>query len=170
MENKSNISYWHFLRNKKKSRKQRLGPLAPILGFALIMLFAAFLLPLFLFMLVFNKVYFWARNQNAIPLKPYLNFNRHRIAHLGLMDRLWCEYCEWANGTLQWISDIVHEIERRYCPIKNACDPHCSKAKQWREEFLEFDHDYNELKSFLMDGKYESISVCEKKENTSSPE
>jgi hypothetical protein len=161
---KSNVSYYHYLRNRSHKHKQRLGPLAFVLGFSLIILFAAFLLPLFLYMLVFNRAYFWVRNQNSIPLRPYLNFNRHKIAHLGWMDRLWCEYCEWANGSLQWMLDVVNEIERRYCPIKSQCDPHCSKAKQWREEFLPFDHTLPDLEHFMLDGKYANISRCEKKD------
>ncbi len=163
MKKKSNISYTHYLRNKTAANKQRLGPFAAVLGFLLIVLFAFFLLPLFLYMVVFNKVYFWVRNQNPISMKPYYNFDRHRIAHLGLMDRIWCEYCEWANGSLQWISDIVHEIERRYCPIQNHCDPHCPQAKKWREEFLKYDHTLEDLESFLTDGTYEKISKSEKK-------
>ena len=164
MEQKfSNISSYHFIRNQTNKHKQRLGNAAPILGLLLITLFALFLLPLFLYMLVFNRIYFWLRNQNSVPLRPYVNFNRHKIAHLSLMDRLWCEYCEWANGSLQWTLEIVNEIERRYCPIKSQCDPHCSKAKQWREEFLNYDHKLEDLEKFMLDGQYDKISKCEKK-------
>lgn len=163
-KDKSNISYYHFLRNKNKVHKQRLGPLAPVLGFVLIIGFALFLLPLFLYMLVFNRLYFWVRNQNAISRKPYYKYDRHRVPHLGLMDKLWCEYCEWANGSLHWITDVVNEIERRYCPIKNACDPHCSKVKDWRREFLPHDHTLPDLQNYLHDGGYEAISVVEKKD------
>ena len=162
---KSNISYYHYLRNKTKTHKQRLGFFAPVLGLLLITGFAVFLLPLFLYMLMFNRVYFWVRNQNSIPMKPYYNFDRHRIPHLGWMDKIWCEYCEWANGSLQWIMDVVIEIERRYCPIKNQCDPHCSKVKKWRSEFLPHDHRFEDLKKYLLEGRYEAISVCEKKES-----
>jgi len=163
-EEKSNISYYHYLRNKGRSRKQRLGFLAPVLGFLLIVGFAVFLFPLFLYMLLFNKVYFWVRNQNSIERKSYYNYDRHRLPHLGLMDKIWCEYCEWANGSLQWIMDVVNEIERRYCPIKNHCDPHCTKAKAWRSEFLSYDHTLADLKEYMHDGGYEAISIAEKKE------
>lgn len=70
-EEKSNISYYHYLRNKRKVHKQRLGFLAPVFGLVLILGFALFLLPLFLYMLTFNQVYFWVRNQHSIPLRPY---------------------------------------------------------------------------------------------------
>jgi len=131
--------------------KQRLGVLTPLAGYSLIILFAVFLLPLYLYMLFFNKAYFWVRNQKPIPATPYYNFDRHKIAHLSLMDKIWCEYCEWANGTLQWTLDITNEIERRYCPIKNKPCPHCEKAKDWRREFLEYEHDSDDLERYYMD-------------------
>ncbi len=167
-QKKSNISYYHFLRNRNNPNRQRLGIFAPVLGLLLIILFGIFFLPLFLYMLLFNRLYFWVRNQNSVPLRPYLDFNRHKIAHLGLMDRLWCEYCEWANGSLQWTFDIVNEIERRYCPIKSQCDPHCDKVKKWRKEFLEFDHTLGDLERFMFEGGYEKISVSEKKKEPSA--
>ena len=163
-EDKSNISYYHFLRNQKKVHKQRLGFLAPILGLVLILGFAVFLFPLFLYMLLFNRLYFWVRNQNPIDRKPYYKYDRHRVPHLGWMDKVWCEYCEWANGSLQWISDVVNEIERRYCPIQNQCDPHCSKVKDWRSAFLPHDHSLPDLEKYMHEGGYEAISVAEKKE------
>ncbi len=168
VKRKSNISLYHLRRNRVRRHKQRVGALAPLAGFVLIVSFAAFLLPLFVYMLIFNKLYFWIRNQNSVSLRGYFSFDRHRIPHLGLMDRIWCGYCEWANGTLAWISDIVKEIERRYCPIKNNCNCHCEKAKEWRTEFLDYDHKLAELEEFYFNGTYESISVCEKKEK--SPE
>jgi len=161
---KSNISYYHFLRNQKKVHKQRLGFLAPILGLILILGFAVFLFPLFLYMLLFNRLYFWVRNQNPIERKPYYKYDRHRVPHLGWMDKLWCEYCEWANGSLQWIGDVVNEIERRYCPIQNQCDPHCDKVKNWRSTFLPHDHSLADLEKYMHEGGYEAISVVEKKE------
>ncbi|NRB38218.1 MAG: hypothetical protein HRU20_07075 [Pseudomonadales bacterium] len=117
----------------------------------LIVSFSLVLLPLFVFMWVFNLVYFWLRNQPSINPGPYFKFDRHRIAHISTMDKLWCEYCEWANGTLQWTLAITNEIERRYCPIKNQCDPHCDKAKQWRDEFLDFKHQPEDLKAYYRD-------------------
>lgn len=161
---KSNISYYHYLRNKSRLNKQRLGFIAPVLGLLLILGFAIFLMPLFIYMLFFNRLYFWVRNQNSIPMRPYYKYDRHRIAHLSLVDKLWCEYCEWANGSLQWITDVVNEIERRYCPIKNQCDPHCTKVKDWRAEFLPYNHTLSDLEKYMHEGGYEAISVAEKKE------
>jgi len=135
------------LRSERPER-QRLGGLGVKMAALLILTFALVLLPLFLFMLLFNSLYFWLRSQPSVSPKPYFNFDRHRVAHISLMDKLWCEYCEWANGTLQWTLAITNEIERRYCPIQNQCHPHCEKAKQWRNEFLDHGHQPVALKNY----------------------
>ncbi len=136
------------IRQLNKIHKQRLGAIGPLLGMLLILLFACALLPLYLFLMFFNVVYFWIRQQKRIDPKPYFNFDRHRLNHLRFADKVWCEYCEWANGSLQWALAITNEIERRYCPIQNQCHPHCEKAKSWRDEFLAYQHNPEEIDQY----------------------
>jgi len=68
------------IRQLNKIHKQRLGAIGPLLGMLLILLFACALLPLYLFLIFFNVVYFWIRRQKRIDPKPYFNFisNRQR--------------------------------------------------------------------------------------------
>ena len=139
------------IRQLNKIHKQRLGTLGPLLGMLLILLFACALLPLYLFLLFFNVVYFWIRRQKSINPKSYFNFDRHRLTHLRFADKVWCEYCEWANGSLQWALAITNEIERRYCPIQNQCHPHCEKAKIWRDDFLNYQHQPEEINQYYHD-------------------
>jgi len=136
------------IRQLNKIHKQRLGAIGPLLGMLLILLFAGALLPLYLFLIFFNVVYFWIRRQKPIDSKPYFNFDRHRLTHLRFADKVWCEYCEWANGSLQWALAITNEIERRYCPIQNHCHPHCEKAKSWRDDFLAYQHNPEEIDQY----------------------
>lgn len=136
------------LRQLNKIHKQRLGAIGPYIGMLLILLFAFALLPLYLFLVFFNQVYFWIRRQKNIDPKPYFNFDRHDIPHLRFADKIWCEYCEWANGTLQWALAITNEIERRYCPIQNQCHPHCEKAKNWRDAFISYEHTPEDIEQY----------------------
>jgi hypothetical protein len=139
------------LRKINTIHKQRLGAFGPPLGMILIVLFAVALFPLFAFLVVFNKAYFWIRRQKNIDPKPYFNYDRHKLTHLRFADKAWCEYCEWANGTLQWALAITNEIERRYCPIQNQCHPHCEKAKKWRDDFLSYDHAPDDVNKYYSD-------------------
>lgn len=157
------------IRKVNKVHQQRLGFIGPYIGMALILIFALALLPLFIFLVFFNRVYFWIRKQDRIDSKLYFHFDRHKLPHLRFADKAWCEYCEWANGSLQWALAITNEIERRYCPIKNQCDPHCEKAKRWREEFLAYDHQPEEIDHYYQNTylqeikKNQSLQCCEQK-------
>lgn len=213
------ISFDKFIREVVNVKHlQRLLPVGPLLGMLMILFFSFFLLPYFVAALIYGGVLDRLRSP-ACRCPPIYNFDRHRIAALRGMDQFWCEYCEWANGTLQWITAllqrdlqtrtpgrlvgfvlfilglavllpymlffnrayfwvrrqpsfpmapyfrrarntvgpvcalplvallgiqlwiaaIVHEIERRYCPVQNHNHPHCSKARQWRDGFLPYD-------------------------------
>ena len=145
---KKTINIDQCIRQLNKIHKQRLGAIGPLLGMLLILLFACALLPLYVFLIFFNVVYFWIRRQKGIDPKPYFNFDRHRLSHLRFADKVWCEYCEWANGSLQWALAITNEIERRYCPIQNQCHPHCEKAKSWRDEFLGYHHNPEDIDQY----------------------
>lgn len=134
--------------NQIPEHKQRLGWFGPRIGMLCILAFTIVLLPLYFFSIGFNQVYFWVRRQRPIDPKPFFNFDRHKIAHLRFADKVWCEYCEWANGTLAWTLAIANEIERRYCPIQNNCDPHCDKVKTWRKNFLGYRHSVKDLENY----------------------
>lgn len=133
---------------KSLGHQQRLGKLTPLIGYPLILGFSLFLIPLYIYMMFFSKLYFWIRNQKQMDTKSFYNYDRHKIPHLSLVDKIWCEYCEWANGTLQWTLAFTNEIERRYCPIKNKECAHCDKAKAWRKTFLQHDHTPENLANY----------------------
>ena len=145
------VSIERYLKKLNIQHPQRFGRIGPYIGMILILLFAFALLPLFLFLVFFNKVYFWIRRQKSVDPSPYFNFDRHNISHLSAIDKLWCEYCEWANGSLQWALAITNEIERRYCPIQNQCHPHCEKAKKWREQFLKYEHQPEDVERYYQE-------------------
>ena len=123
MSKKDSIQSYLKKLSNTPGHKQRLGALAPLAGYPLIILFAVFLLPLYLYLLFFNRAYFWVRNQNPIPSAPFYNYDRHKIAHLSVMDKIWCEYCEWANGTLQWTLEVTNPPRWRSCCAPARCPP-----------------------------------------------
>lgn len=125
-----------------------LGLVGHYIGILCLLSFIVVILPLFVLTWISSKIYFWFYRQKWISPKPYFNFDRHKIKYFSFFDMLGCEYCEFANGTLQWSLAITNEVERRWCPIKNNCDPHCEKVKEWRKDFLKYDHSPEELKDY----------------------
>ncbi len=121
-----------------------LGKFGHYMGIVILLSFVVVIVPMFLSAWFLSPLYFWFYRETPIPPNGFFHFDRHKAKYLSFWDKVGCEYCEFSNGTLQWMMAISNEIERRWCPIKNACDPNCSKVKEWREDFLEFDHSSQE--------------------------
>ena len=85
---KANIQRYLKELSQKPGHEQRLGVLTPMVGYPLILFFALFLLPLFLYMLFFNRVYFWIRRQTPIARAPYFNFGPEGRGELKLHGRI----------------------------------------------------------------------------------
>jgi hypothetical protein len=101
-------------------------------------------------MIIFSRLYFWIRNQKQMDHRKFCNYDRHKAPHLTLIDKIWCEYCEWANGTLEWTLAFTNEIERRYCPIQNK-HSNCPKVKGWRNKYLKHEHSAEDLGKYYTD-------------------
>ena len=128
--------------------KHPLGKLGHYLGIVILLSFVVVIVPMFIITFLLSPVYFWFYRQEWISPKPFFHFDRHKVKNLSFWDKLGCEYCELANGTLQWMLAITNEIERRWCPIMNSCNPNCSKVKDWRKDFLEFEHSPKERENY----------------------
>ena len=50
----------------------------------------------------------------------YLVFDRHQLAYLNFIEKFHCTYCEYANGLIAYMGEIVARTEEYFCPIKHA--------------------------------------------------
>lgn len=50
----------------------------------------------------------------------YLVFDRHNLGYLNAIEKFHCTYCEYANGLIAYLGEIVARTERYFCPIKHA--------------------------------------------------
>jgi hypothetical protein len=55
-----------------------------------------------------------------VPRRGYLHFDRHRLQYLSPIDKLNCEYCAYANGSLAWFGEVAARTEQYWCPIRHA--------------------------------------------------
>ncbi len=131
--------------SSKPGYQHPLGKFGHYMGIVILLSFTVVIVPMFLSAWFLSPLYFWFYRETPISPKPFFKFDRHKVKYLSFWDKVGCEYCELANGTLQWMLAITNEIERRWCPIKNECNPNCSKVKEWREDFLDFEHSTQEL-------------------------
>jgi hypothetical protein len=131
--------------HSKPGYQHPLGKFGHYMGIVILLSFVLVIVPMYIATWFPSPLYFWFYREEPIPPKQFFDFDRHKVKYLSFWDKVGCEYCELANGTLQWMLAITNEIERRWCPIKNECDPHCPKAKEWRKDYLDFKHEPKDL-------------------------
>ncbi|BBP02370.1 hypothetical protein [Sulfuriferula nivalis] len=50
----------------------------------------------------------------------YLVFDRGQLQYLNFVEKFHCVYCEYANGLIAYIREILARTEAYFCPIKHA--------------------------------------------------
>ena len=50
----------------------------------------------------------------------YIVFDRRHLAYLNSIEKFHCTYCEYGNGLMAYISEILARTEQYFCPIKHA--------------------------------------------------
>jgi hypothetical protein len=50
----------------------------------------------------------------------YLVFDRGQLQYLNFVEKFHCIYCEYANGLIAYIREILARTEAYFCPIKHA--------------------------------------------------
>ena len=50
----------------------------------------------------------------------YLVFDRHHLGYLNFIEKFHCTYCEYANGLIAYLREVLARTEEYFCPIKHA--------------------------------------------------
>jgi hypothetical protein len=50
----------------------------------------------------------------------YLVFDRRHLAYLNIIEKFHCTYCEYGNGLMSYMAEILARTEEYFCPIKHA--------------------------------------------------
>lgn len=57
---------------------------------------------------------------NKVKRSDYLVFDRRHLGYLNIIEKFHCTYCEYGNGLMGYISEILARTEQYFCPIKHA--------------------------------------------------
>jgi hypothetical protein len=52
--------------------------------------------------------------------KDYIVFDRHHLGYLNFIEKFHCTYCEYGNGLMSYMAEILARTEEYFCPIKHA--------------------------------------------------
>lgn len=50
----------------------------------------------------------------------YIVFDRHQLGYLNFIEKFHCTYCEYGNGLMSYMAEILARTEEYFCPIKHA--------------------------------------------------
>jgi hypothetical protein len=50
----------------------------------------------------------------------YFVFDRHQLGYLNFIEKFHCTYCEYGNGLMSYMAEILARTEEYFCPIKHA--------------------------------------------------
>ncbi len=50
----------------------------------------------------------------------YIVFDRRHLSYLNFIEKFHCTYCEYGNGLMGYMSEILARTEQYFCPIKHA--------------------------------------------------
>jgi hypothetical protein len=50
----------------------------------------------------------------------FVVFDRHQLQYLNAIEKFHCTYCEYANGVIAYIQEVIAKTEQYFCPIKHA--------------------------------------------------
>jgi hypothetical protein len=50
----------------------------------------------------------------------YLVFDRRHLEYLNFIEKFHCTYCEYGNGLMSYMAEILARTEQYFCPIKHA--------------------------------------------------
>jgi hypothetical protein len=55
-----------------------------------------------------------------VKRSDYMVFDRHQLGYLNFIEKFHCTYCEYGNGLMAYMSEILARTEEYFCPIKHA--------------------------------------------------
>lgn len=50
----------------------------------------------------------------------FVIFDRSQLQYLNFIEKFHCTYCEYANGVIAYVREIIGRTEQYFCPIKHA--------------------------------------------------
>ncbi len=104
----------HFFRWLVANRPQNLltGPLIYGMALPMLMLDACV------------SLYQWAcfpiYGITKVRRSDYMVFDRHQLGYLNFIEKFHCTYCEYGNGLMAYMAEVLARTEQYFCPIKHA--------------------------------------------------
>ena len=88
---------------------------------------------------VYHRIAFPLYGIKIVSRRKYIKIDRVKLSYLSPVQKVYCVYCGYANGALQYWVKIVGETEAFWCGIQHKKDPNF-KVPKHHESFAEYDN------------------------------
>lgn len=78
-----------------------------------------FIILLDIFIELYHRVSFPFYSIPYVSRGQYIKIDRQKLSYLGLMQKLNCMYCGYANGVVKYWARIIGETEKYWCGIQH---------------------------------------------------
>jgi hypothetical protein len=73
-----------------------------------------------LFVSFFQAACFPIYGIKKVRRSDYLVFDRKYLGYMNFVEKFHCTYCDYANGMIAYIREIIARTEQYFCPVKHA--------------------------------------------------
>ena len=108
-----------------------------------------------LFLEIYHRFCFPFYRIPYVKRKNYVKVDRHKLSYLGLVQKIFCIYCGYANGAMQYWVKILGETEKYFCAIQHEKNPEFNSPEH-HKDFLDysdketFDKEYGSRRTRLL--------------------
>jgi len=75
------------------------------------------------FVQLYQAVCFPAYGIPKVAREDYIKHDRHRLRYLSSIKKVNCAYCDYFNGVIAFVREVLAGTEQYWCPIKHAVAP-----------------------------------------------
>ncbi len=87
---------------------------------------------------LYQCVYFTALNIPKVDRRRYVLMERWKLPRLSPLQRINCLYCDYVNGTIAWVKQVVNVTESYSCAIRTPGNPAGHEHQQGYKDSAEF--------------------------------
>ena len=88
---------------------------------------------------IYQAICFPIYGIELVDRKPYTRYDRKNLPYLDWIDKLNCNYCMYANGTVAYVREVFKRTEFNWCPIKNKMGGNF-KAPEHHKDFAAYNN------------------------------
>ena len=72
-----------------------------------------------IFVTIYQAINFPVYKIPKVKRSDYIIIDRHLLSHLNFLEKIFCVFCGYGNGVIQYCAEVSSRTEEFWCPIKH---------------------------------------------------